>query len=100
MHTILLSKSIKIKLKGKFSEEQVEQIIERIHLNPTIGKRLEGVSNVYKYELGLGLTGKSEYTLYYFYKGKSKPILLINIFKKDEKEILSKLIEVLISDTL
>ena len=99
MQTTINSISFQNKLKGKYSSEFIESVIEKLSENPKLGKKFLAVNNVYKLDLGLTLNKKTEYSLVYYFQNKNEPIFIINIFKKKEKDILSKVISCLISET-
>ncbi|GAA3642296.1 hypothetical protein [Flavivirga jejuensis] len=99
MHTIINSINFQNKIKGKYSSEYIESICEKLSVNPRIGKKFMAVNNVYKLDIGLTLNKKTEYSLVYYYQSKNTPVFIINIFKKKEKDILSKVINSLIVET-
>lgn len=98
MHTIIESKAFQIKVKDKFSDDIIETILEKISNNPKIGKKFESVNNLFKIKMGLTLNKKYEYELVYFYQSKSEPIFIVNLYKKKEKDILSKVVSTLVNE--
>jgi len=99
MHTIINSLGFQRKIKGKYDSEYIDSIIEKLSINPRIGKKFEAVNNVFKYELGFTTNKKSEYSILYIYQGKSQPLFIVNIFRKKEKDLLSKVINSLVDET-
>ena len=99
MHTTVNNISFQNKIKGKYSSEYIDSICDKLSDNPRIGKKFMAVNNIYMLDIGLTLNKKNEYSLVYYYQGKNKPVFIINIFKKKEKDILSKVISSLILDT-
>ena len=99
MHTIIISLSFQKKVKGKYDSEHIDSIIEKLSFNPRIGKKFEAVNNVFKFDLGFTTNKKSEYSILYIYQGKSQPLFIVNIFKKKEKDLLSKVINSLVDET-
>jgi len=99
MQTIISSLVFQKKVKGKYDPDYVEEVIEKISDAPRIGKKLIAVNNIFTVELGFTMNKKAEYNLIYYYQGKNKPIFVITIFRKKEKDILSKIISSLIDET-
>jgi len=100
MQTVISSKEFIKKAKNKYSAESIENIIEKISLNPKIGKKFNLVNNIYKLDIGFSEKKKYEYSLVYRYQGKNKPIFIVNIFKKKEKDLITKIINCLITEIL
>ena len=100
MHTVVFSNALMNKAKGKFSTELIDKIVDQISENPKIGKKINLVNNLYLIELGNTINNKNEYSLVYYYENKNFPIYLINIFKKKEKDLLTKIISDLANNTI
>jgi hypothetical protein len=100
MQTVIYSKELCNKINGKFAPDFFEKVIEGVSENPKIGKKLLSVNNLYLLELGNTIDKKSEYILAYYFENKNFPIYLINIFKRKEKDILSKIISNLANDKI
>jgi len=100
MQTIITSKEFQNKVRNKYFKDNIELIIENISNQPKIGKKFNGANNLYKLKIGLSLNKKYEYNLIYSYQGSNKPIFVINIFKSKEKDLISKVISCLITETL
>ena len=98
MQTIINNKRFEKKIKGKYSPEYIESIIEKLSYDPKMGKKFNAVNNLFKLGIGLTTTKKAEYSLVYYYSNKNEPIYIINIFKKREKDLLSKVIFNLVND--
>ena len=90
----------KYKINGKFTPNFFEKIIDSVSENPKIGKKLMSVNNLYLLELGNTIDKKSEYNLAYYFENKNFPIYLINIFKRKEKDILTKIISNLANEKI
>ena len=58
------------------------------------------VNNLYLLELGNTIDKKSEYNLAYYFENKNFPIYLTNIFKRKEKDILTKIISNLANEKI
>lgn len=99
MHTTITSIGFQEKIKKKYDSGYMESIIEKIALEPRIGKKFSAVNNIFSLDLGYTLSKKYQYNLLYCYQGKNQPIFLVNIFKKKEKDVLSKVISSLIAET-
>ena len=100
MQTVIYNKEIYNKINGKFNPNFFEKIIDSVSENPKIGKKLMSVNNLYLLELGNTIDKKSEYNLAYYFENKNFPIYLINIFKRKEKDILTKIISNLANEKI
>ena len=100
MHSTITSLSFQNKVKGKYKPDYIEVIIEKIAMNPRIGKKFTSVNNTFKFDIGFSSNKKTEYSLVYFYKGRNNPIFIVDIYKKKEKDLLSKVISSLINETI
>ncbi|MBK9635931.1 MAG: hypothetical protein IPO64_15990 [Bacteroidetes bacterium] len=100
MQTVIYNKEIYNKINGKFTPNFFEKIIDSVSENPKIGKKLMSVNNLYLLELGNTIDKKSEYNLAYYFENKNFPIYLINIFKRKEKDILTKIISNLANEKI
>ncbi len=99
MHTTITSIGFQKKVKKKYDSDYIESIIEKIAIEPRIGKKFSAVNNIFKLDLGYTLNKKYQYNLLYCYQGKNQPIFVVNIFKKNENDLLSKVISSLIAET-
>jgi len=100
MHTVINSIVFQKKVEGKYTDEYIDEIANEIAFNTNIGKKLITVNNIYKIGLGDTIQKKGAYNLYYYCNSKKEPILLINIYKKKEKDIITKLINDLVVEAL
>lgn len=94
MRTVIEFTEFITKAGREFGEEERENIVSFLSLNPKAGKALENFGGIRKIEW----QGRrnSEYNIYFHPGTKNLPLVIISMFKKGEKLILSKLIEVLI----
>lgn len=99
MHTIIIGLEFQKKSKRKYDADYIEGIIEDISHNPKIGKKIQAVNNIYLLDIGYTKDKKHKYQLVYYYQGKNTPLFIITIFKKKEKDLLSKIISSLIIET-
>ncbi len=99
MHTVIIGIEFQRKCKKKYDTDFIENIIEDISHNPKIGKKIQAVNNIFVLDIGYTKDKKHEYQLIYYYQGKNTPLFIITIFKKKEKDILSKIISSLITET-
>lgn len=98
MHTTITSITFQKKIKGKYDSDYIESMIEKISREPRMDKKFTTVNNIFKVDLGHTLNQKYEYSLLYCYQGKNQPIFIVNIFKRKEKDLLSKVISSLVSE--
>jgi hypothetical protein len=80
------------KCTGKYTETEVEELIESIGQNPKNGHKLQSAGCVYRYGWSHSSKSKHEYDVYYVFHSVSSPVLIVNIFKRGEKDILTKVI--------
>jgi hypothetical protein len=79
-----------------FGESEREKIIEFLSNHPNAGKRLENFGGIRKLEWLQNDRIPKEHNIY-FHSGSNKlPLVVITIFRKNEKMILDKLIEILL----
>ncbi len=88
------------KIKGKYTPEFIDTVIEKISLNPKASKNIGTSKNLYLYKLGICNNKKYEYNLVYFFENRNTPIYFINIFKNKEKDIINKAIFYLACDAM
>ena len=100
MQTVIYNKEIYNKINGKFTYNFFQKIIDSVSEKPKIGKKLMSVNNLYLLELGNTIDKKSEYNLAYYFENKNFPIYLTNIFKRKEKDILTKIISNLANEKI
>ena len=89
------SRSFTAQVRGKYTDAEVEELIDTIAANPKIGKKACGAGNLYQYHWTRGDQRKSDYDVYYLYTSRSRPVLLVCILKRGAKAALDKLFEVL-----
>lgn len=80
------------KCKGKYSESEIEGLIETIGLNPKNGHKLQSAGCVYRHGWSRASNSKHEYDVYYVFHSVSSPVLIVNLFKRGEKNVLTKVI--------
>lgn len=51
MHTTITSLGFQQKIKGKYDSDYIELMIEKISLEPRIGKKFIAVNNIFKFDL-------------------------------------------------
>lgn len=73
------------------TETERKEIIDTLAVNPLSGDVIQGTGGIRKIRFAKGNKGKSGgvRVIYYFYN-ELNPILLLDIFSKNEKENLSK----------
>ena len=98
MHTTITSITFQNKVKGKYDSDYIESMIEKISREPRMGKKFTAVNNIFKVDLGYTLNQRYEYSLLSCYREKNQPIFIVNIFKRKEKDLLSKVISSLVTE--
>ena len=96
MHTIIPFQVFSEKAKQKYTADEIESVIDLLAENPHAGKKLQACNNIFQLDMQGDAKGKHVYQLYYYYENTKKPLYLINIYRKGEKDILSKIISVLV----
>jgi hypothetical protein len=98
MITVVPSTNFTSKCKGKYTEAEIDELIEAIGLNPKNGQKLQSANCVYRHPWTRASDSKYEYDVYYIYHSVSCPVLIVNIFRRGEKDVLSKVIACLADD--
>lgn len=92
MFTVVQSAAFTSKCKGKYSENEIDDLLESIAANPKNGHKLQSASCVYRHAWPSAVKSKHEYDVYYIYHSARCPVFIVNIFKRGEKDVLSKVI--------
>jgi hypothetical protein len=76
--------------KGLLSEVQMNEIIDHLGLDPTVGDVIEGTGGVRKVRFGLDGRGKrGGVRVIYFFHADWLPVYLLDVYAKNEKDDLS-----------
>ena len=86
-YTAFIKKADKI-----FGAEECEEIVSFLSENPKAGKELENFGGIRK----LQWKNEAEYNIYFHPGTKNLPLVVIAIFRKGEKLIFNKIVEILI----
>jgi len=100
MISVVASTTFISKCKGKYSETEIEELIETIGSNPKNGHKLQSVGCVYRHAWSRTANSKHEYDVYYVFHSASSPILIVNLFKRGEKDVLTKVIACLAEEAI
>lgn len=96
MRTIIEFIEFSTKADKLFGIEERERIVSFLSANPKAGKHLENFGGIRKLEW----KANAEYGIY-FHPGANKlPLVIIGIFRKHEKFILNKIVEILIHNKI
>lgn len=96
MRTVIELPEFHKKVDKLFGETERERIVELLSTNPTAGKKLENLGGIRRLEwIEYGKKPK-EHNIYYYAGSNKLPLGIIAIFRKNEKMILDKLIEILL----
>jgi len=95
MHSVVESRSFTSRVRGKYSDAEIDALIDEIASNPKIGKKACGAGNLYQYHWTRTDQSKSDYDVYYVYYSRSRPVLLVCILKRGAKAALDKVLETL-----
>ncbi|OZG75459.1 hypothetical protein BTA51_03545 [Hahella sp. CCB-MM4] len=79
-------------------EQEKEAVVDFITQDPRIGELIQNTGGMRKLAWPLSVKHKKEIkgTIYYFYKDRSMPIFMINVFKPTAKNTLARTIEILL----
>ncbi len=80
----------------EFGEKGREEIVSLLSQNPKAGKKMEGFGGIRRLDWHQTGRRNHEYKVYFHPGNKNLPIAVISMFKKGEKLIMEKLIEILI----
>lgn len=92
MRTVIEFHEFMRKAENVFGADEREKIVEYLSNNPTAGMKLENFGGIRRLERRTN----TEYNIYYHPGAKSLQLVIIAIFRKNEKMVLDKLIEILI----
>jgi hypothetical protein len=92
MKTVIEYHTFTQKAKKVFGVDEIEKIVSFLSANPKAGKKLEQFGGVRRLEWKDNL----EYSIYFHPGANNLPLVIIGIFRKHEKLILDKIIEILI----
>lgn len=96
MRTVIEFPEFYKKAEKLFGESEREKIVELLSANPTIGKKIEKFGGIRKLEWVEYGRKIKEYNIYYHAGSNGLPLVIICIFRKNEKLILDKIVEILI----
>jgi hypothetical protein len=92
MHTVCELKTFGRAAKAAgMTEDEVDELLEFLSLNPMAGEEIEGTGGCRKVRVAGRGKGKSGgYRTITFYSGQDVPVFLITVFSKGERSDLSK----------
>jgi len=96
MRTVIEFSQFVHKAEKLFGMEKREKIVELLSANPNIGKKLENFGGIRKLEWIQHGKKPKEHNIYYHAGSNNLPLVIIGIFRKNEKLILDKIIEILL----
>ncbi len=82
----------------EFGEEGKEEIVDLLASNPKAGKKIEGFGGLRRLSWTQKGKKEAEFNIYYHPGHRNLPLAIISMFRKNEKMILEKIIEILIHD--
>ena len=95
MHSIVESRSFTERVRGKYTDDEIDALIELIASNPKVGKKACGAGNLYQYHWTRSDQRRSDYDVYYIYYSRSRPVFLVCVLKRGAKAALDKVLEIL-----
>ena len=84
------------KANKQFGREETEKIVGFLSVNPKAGKSIENFGGIRKLVWPQQSKRGSVFNIYFHPGSNNLPLVIISIFKKGEKMIFNKIIEVLI----
>ena len=96
MRTVIELTEFIEKTDREFGEEERESIVIFLSQNPKAGKSVESFGGIRKIEWHRKGQKTSVYNIYFHPGTNNLPLVIISLFKKGEKLIFNKLIEILI----
>ena len=98
MHSVVESRSFTSRVRGKYTEAEIDALIDEIAADPRVGKKVCGAGNLYQYHWTRSDQRKSDYDAYYLFTSRSRPVLLVCILKRGAKAALDKVLETLATE--
>jgi hypothetical protein len=92
MRTVIEYQEFTQKSEKVFGKDETEKIVLFLSSNSKAGKKLEQFGGIRKLEW----KENTEYSIYFHSGANNLPVVIIGIFRKHERMILDKLIEILI----
>ncbi len=86
------------KTERQFSAEEREQILTFLSENPKAGKTVENFGGIRKLEWHQKRRRGDIFNIYFHPGSNNLPLVIVSLFKKGEKLIFNKVIEILIHD--
>lgn len=96
MRTVIEFPEFIKKVEKDFGADEREKMVFFLSENPKIGNRLENFGGIRKHEWYRKGKKNIEYNIYFHPGANNLPLVIISMFKKGEKLILNKIIEILI----
>ena len=89
--TVVETKAIAARAKGRMSAVEIERAIDTIARDPSCGDLIQGTGGIRKIRFAIGGRGKSGgVRIVYLYYNQSIPVFLLTVFGKNEKADLTK----------
>lgn len=95
MRTVIEFPEFIKKVASEFGLEEREEIVSFLSANPKAGQRLKHFGGLRKLEW-FKKGKKSEVNIYFHPGANNLPLVVISMFRKNEKLILEKIVEILI----
>ena len=100
MCSCLLKAGFPLTVIANRNRAPIDDLIEAIAQSPTGGHKLQSVNCVYRHRWDKATNSKHEHDVYYVYHSARSPVLIVNIFKRGEKDVLSKVVACRADDAL
>ena len=92
MKTVIEYREFIKKADKLFGTEEREKIVSFLSSNPKAGKKIENFGGIRRLEW----KGDSEHSIYFHPGTNHLPLVIISVFRKHEKLVFDKIIEILI----
>lgn len=96
MRTVIEYHQFIKKAEKIFGAMEREKIVSFLSANPKAGKKLENFGGIRKLEWN----GNSEHNIYFHAGSNNLPLVIISIFRKHEKLVLEKILEIVIHNKI
>ena len=90
MVTVVQSLAFTKKVIGKYAKADVDLLIEALCINPQDGELFTEAGNLYRYRWELTAENGSNYDVVYVYHASDRPLVVVNIFRRNETALLDK----------
>lgn len=90
MVTVVQTVAFMNKTRGKYTQADVDAMIETLSRHPHVGAPFSEAGNLFRHAWESVSSGGAEYDVVYVYHSSSQPLVVVNIFRRGEAALLGK----------